>query len=81
MLIVAPIVGFCNCSMFCCAFHYVHSSSAIFLIGKRALVALLCLFFLVSGDCCVALPEEAIGFSAVFDCGISCSYSITIFIH
>ena len=38
LLIVTPIVEFCNCSMFCC----VHSSFAIILMGKRELVALLC---------------------------------------
>ena len=32
---VTPIVGFCNCSMFCCALLYVHSSFAIILIRKR----------------------------------------------
>ena len=29
LLIVTPIVGFCNYSMFCCALLYVHSSFAI----------------------------------------------------
>ena len=43
MLIVANIVGFCNCSIFCCALLYVHSSFAIILMRKRELVALLCL--------------------------------------
>ena len=37
------------------------------------------LVFLVSRDCCVALPHDATGVSAVCDCGISCSYSFTIF--
>ena len=41
MLIVTHIVGFCNSS--CCALLYVHSSFAIILMGKRELVALLCL--------------------------------------
>ena len=41
LLIVTPIVGFCNCSMFCCALLEVHSSIAIILMGKRELVALL----------------------------------------
>ena len=36
-------MGFCNCSMFCCALLCVHSSVAIILIGKRGMVALLCL--------------------------------------
>ena len=31
----------CNCSMFCCTLLYVHSSTAIILMGKRELVALL----------------------------------------
>ena len=43
LLIVSPIVGFCNCSMFCCALLCVHSSVAIILMGKRELDALLCL--------------------------------------
>ena len=41
LFIVTPIVGVCNCSMFCCTLHYVHSSLAIILMGKRELVALL----------------------------------------
>ena len=39
LLIVTPIVGVRNCSMFCCTFLYVHSSIAIILMGKRELVA------------------------------------------
>ena len=35
-------MGFCNCSMFCCALLCVHSSFAIISMGKRELVALLC---------------------------------------
>ena len=42
-LIVTPIVGFCNCSMFSCALLSVHSSFTIISMGKRELVALLCL--------------------------------------
>ena len=41
MFIVTPIMGVCNCSMFCCTLLYVHSSIAIILMGKRELVALL----------------------------------------
>ena len=49
LLIVASIVGFCNCSMFCCALLHVHSSRAIILMEKREQVALLSLssWFLV----------------------------------
>ena len=39
--IVTPIVGVCNCSMFCCTLLYVHSSIAIILMGKRELITLL----------------------------------------
>ena len=35
--------------------------------------------FLVSRDCCVALPHDATDLSAVCDCGISWSYSLAIF--
>ena len=41
LFIVTPIVGVCNCTMFCCTLFYVHSSIAIILVGKRELVALL----------------------------------------
>ena len=41
MFIVTPIVGVCNCSMFCCTLLYFHSSIAIILMGKRELIALL----------------------------------------
>ena len=34
-------MGVCNCSMFCCMLLYVRSSSAIILMGKRELIALL----------------------------------------
>ena len=42
LLIVTPIVGFCNCSMFCCALLCIHSSFAIISTGKTELVTLLC---------------------------------------
>ena len=41
--IVTPIVGVCNCSMFCCTLFYVHSSFSIIWTGKRELVVLLSL--------------------------------------
>ena len=43
LLIVTPILGFCNCSIFCCALLCVHSGFAIISLGKRELTALLCL--------------------------------------
>ena len=64
-----PIVGFCNWSMFCSALPYVHSGFAIILMGEESW--LLCVFvFLVSRDCCAALPRSVMGLSAVCDCGI-----------
>ena len=36
-------MGYCNCSMFCCALLCVHSSFAIISMGKREHVTLLCL--------------------------------------
>ena len=50
LLIVTPIVGFCNCSIFCCALIYVHSSFAIIFMGKRELVA-----FLSLSSCCLVV--------------------------
>ena len=41
LFIVTPIVGVCNCSMFCCSLLYVPSGFAIILMGKRELDALL----------------------------------------
>ena len=41
LFIVTPIVGVCNCSMFCCTLLCVRSSIAIILMRKRELVALL----------------------------------------
>ena len=43
LFIVTPIVGVCNCSMFCCTLLYAPSSFAIILMRKRELVALLSL--------------------------------------
>ena len=41
LFIVTPIVGVCNCSMFCFTLLYVNSSIAIILMWKRELAALL----------------------------------------
>ena len=53
LFIVTPIVGVCNCSMFCCTLLYVHSGIAIILIGKRELIALLNL-----SSCCLVMAER-----------------------
>ena len=41
LFIVTPIVGVCDCSLYCCTLLCVHSSIAIILMGKRELIALL----------------------------------------
>ena len=46
--------------MFCC--------TSILVFGREELVALVSLFHLLHG-CCVALPRDAMGLSAVCDCG------------
>ena len=71
LFIVTPIVGVCNCSMFCCTLLNAHSRIVIILIGKRELVALLNLssWFLVMVErFFLAVPR---GLSAVCDCGNS----------
>ena len=40
-----------------------------------------CFAFLMSRGCCVTLPRGATGLSAVCDCGISWSYSLTFFLN
>ena len=70
LFIVTPIVGVCNCSIFCCTLFYVLYSIAIILMGKRELVALLNL-----SSWCLVMVERlflaATWLSAVCDCGIS----------
>ena len=61
--------------LFCCALLCVHFSFTIILMGKRA--GCFALFvFLVSRDCCVALPHGVTGLSAVCYCGNSQTYSL-----
>ena len=58
------------CSMFCCAL----LCDGLVLRSSRwgGGAGCFALFvFLVSRDCCVDLPRDAIGLSAVCDCGIS----------
>ena len=70
MLIVTLIVGFCNCSMFCCALLCV-TLFCNHLDGEERAGCFTLFVFLVSLDCCVALPHDTTGLSAVCDCGIS----------
>ena len=69
-MIVTSIVVFCNCSMFCCVLLCGHSSFD-HLDGEERAGCFALFVFLVSRDCCVALPQDATGLSAVCDCGIS----------
>ena len=68
MLIVTPIVGFCNPSMFCCALLYVHSSFAIIFMGKRESWLL---YFACHPGVLWLLCGFATGLSAVCNCSIS----------
>ena len=68
LFIVTPIVGVCNCSMFCCTFLYDHSSIAIILMGKRELVALLNLsswYPLMVKRLFLAVPRDCLRFVIV----------------
>ena len=68
LLIVTPVVGVCNCSMFCCALLYVHYSIAIILMGKRELVALLNLsswVFVMVEPLFLAVPRRCLQFVIV----------------
>ena len=63
-------MGFCNCSKFavryCMSILVLKSSQ-----WGRESVFLALFVFLVSHDCCEALPHDTTSFSAVCDCGIS----------
>ena len=49
-----------------------HSSFTIIVMGEEIAGCFTLFFFLVSRDCCVALPRGGVlGLSAVCDCGIS----------
>ena len=57
--------------MFCCALLCVHSSFAIISMGEERADCFALFVFLVSRDCCVALPQDTTGLSAFCDGGIS----------
>ena len=64
-------MGFCNCSMFCYVLLCVHSRFAIISMGRERVGCFALFVFVMSLDCCVALPHDATGLSAVCDCVIS----------
>ena len=61
LLIVTPIVGFCNCCMFCCALLCGHSILAIISWDRERADTFALIVFLVSRDCCVALSHDSTG--------------------
>ena len=62
--LIASIPDLCTLSYFV---KYVHEV----LVNRFALVRLAWFVFLASRNCCVALLQDAMGLSAVCDCGIS----------
>ena len=65
-------MGFCNCSLFCYALFYVHCLLVCNHHDLEERAGCFALFvFMVSRDCCVALPQCAMGLYAVCDCIIS----------
>ena len=68
LLIVTPIVGFCYCSMFCYMRYFVY---ILVVQSSESWFSFALFVFPVSRDCCVAIPRDATGLSAVCDCGIS----------
>ena len=68
-------MGFCLlCPLWdsvCCALLCVNASFAFISMGTDRAGCFALFVFLVSRDCCMALPHDATGLSAVCDCGIS----------
>ena len=72
LFVVAPVVGVCDCSVFCCTLLCVRSGVAVVLVGRGGGAGCFaCFVFLVSRGGWAALPRGAMRFSAVCDCGIS----------
>ena len=63
-------MGVCNCSIFVVRY-FVSILVCNHLDGEERAGCFAFFVFLVSHDCCVALPHDAMGLSAVCDCGIS----------
>ena len=49
--IVTPIVGVCNCSMFCCTLLYVNSRFALICVSSWCLVIVVWLFLMMPRAC------------------------------
>ena len=76
LLIVSPIEGFWNCSMFRSVLFCVHFKFCNYPDRKEKAGCFALFVFLVSRDSFVALPHGATVWPAVCDCGISSSYSL-----
>ena len=63
-------MGFSNCSMFCCSLLCLFQLCN-HLDGVERADCFALFVFLVSRDCCVVLPHDTTGLTAVCDCGIS----------
>ena len=74
MLIVAPVVGFFVCSMFCCALFCVLSSFAIILLVTIELVVLL--FYFVPSSWCLVI--DFVLWLSSRCCGLVCSIIVVI---
>ena len=63
----------------CFVVHYLLSSFAIHLLGKKVswLLYFNCLLRSFDSKCSVCLPRGAVGWSAVCDCDVFSSYSLT----
>ena len=70
--------GFCVCLWF--GMHYFVSFLVLQSYWRGRESWLLCIYFLrmsCNSKCFVAIPQGAVGWSALYDCGISWSYSLT----
>ena len=60
LLIVTPIVGVCNCTMYCYALVFVHSSLAIISMEEEIADCFARFVFLVSRDFCVSHDDMSL---------------------
>ena len=80
----------CSCQKVCDALHYFLDNIFLRFVSKlyRQIVGIpmvlivilllqICFCFVINDKCFVALPHGAVGWSAVFDCEMSRSYSLT----
>ena len=71
-MIVTPIGGFCNCSMFCCALLYVHSSFAALLSLSSWCLVIVVWFFLAVPWVCLQFVIVAFSDHTHYSCKKVC---------